>query len=129
MGGFKDKKILARVLEFIFSKNVRSQDAVFYFYRVARNSNGRDLAWKFLKDNWKMINERYNVGGHLMEHFVASFSHFTSGTRAKQLKEFFKKHPVPGVERTIQQVLERIYSNAAWVKRDRKNIELWLKSK
>lgn len=128
MGSFRDQKVLAQVLQFALSKKVRSQDAPSIYISVARNFYGRDLAWNFLKTNWQTINERYNIGGHLLEWFVAPFSRFTTKAQAKEYEQFFKKHPAPNVSRTIQQVLERINSNEAWIRRDKKNIESWLKN-
>ncbi len=129
LGSFKDKKILTRVLDFALSKHVRQQDAAFIFNSAARTFYGQDLAWKFLKANWKIIDSRYNVGGHLMKWFVGSFARFQTESAAKDYLNFFKTHQAPGVQRTIEQVAERIYSNAAWIKRDKKNIEQWLKNR
>jgi len=127
MGNFKDKKVLAQVLDFAMSKNVRLQDSPSIFIGVGRNFYGRDLAWKFLQKNWKKINANYNVGGHLLEWFVAPFSCFSTLEKAKEYEQFFKKNPAPSVSRTIKQVAERIKSNAAYVKREEKNIEKWVK--
>ncbi len=128
MGSFRDKKILSQVLDFAFSKKVRPQDTPSIFINVARNFYGRDLAWKFLKNNWKLINDRYNIGGHLLEYFVFPFSKFTTKKQAQDYQKFFKTHPAPSVSRTISQVLEKIYSNEAWIKRDGGNIKKWLES-
>ncbi len=129
LGHFKDKKILQEVLKFAFSKNIRAQDTPFMFIQVARNIFGRKLAWDYLKTNWDKINAQYNIGGHLLEYFVAPFSRFSTIEKAREIEEFFKKNPAPSIKRTINQVLERIYSNDAWVKRDKRNIEKWLKQK
>ncbi len=129
IGNFEDKKILANVLKFIFSEYVRRQDAAFIFNSVARTFYGRGLAWKFLKKNWKVIDQNYNVGGHLLEWFVAPFARFQTEADAKDYVQFFKTHHAPNVTRVIEQSLERILSNAAWIKRDKRNIEQWLKSR
>ena len=41
--------VLRKVLEFSLSDKVRSQDTVFIFQSVARNPNGRELAWEYFK--------------------------------------------------------------------------------
>ncbi len=128
LGSFKDKKILAQVLGFCFTKHVRSQDAAFIFNSVARNYYGRNLAWSYLKKNWVKIYEQYR-SGHLLEWFAAPFARFTTIEQAKEYEKFFKQHPAPMLNRTIQQVIERIYSNAFWIKRDKNNIKQWLKNK
>ncbi len=127
MGSFRDSAILKDVLEFALSDAVRPQDSPSIFIFAARNHFGRQEAWKFLKANWKGIYERYNIGGHLLEWFVTPFSRFATEAKAKEFEQFFKKHPAPNIARTIQQVTERIRSNAAWVKRDKNNIKKWVK--
>ena len=43
---------------------MRSQDAVFVIAAVASNPGdiGRNLAWKFLKENWAAMHKRYGGG-------------------------------------------------------------------
>ncbi len=126
LGSFQDKTVLKKVLEFALSKNVRAQDSPSVFIGVGRNFYGADLAWEFLKNNWDEILKRYNVGGHLLEWFIVPFGRFYTTAQAKDFKNFFKKHPTPNVSRAISQVLEKIYSNEAWIKRDGKNVGKWL---
>ena len=45
------------------------------------------------------------------------------------LQEFFAKRSVPAAERTIQQSLENIRLNAAWLARDSANVRTWLQSR
>lgn len=127
LGSFNDAKILKQVLEFSVSKNVRPQDSPSIFIHVARNPKGKELAWGFLKKHWAEIAAKYKEGGHLLEWFVAGFGSFDTAAAARDFESFFKKHPAPLVQRTIAQTVERIYANAAWKKRELKNIENWLK--
>lgn len=41
------------------SEVVLDQDAIDVIIHVARNPHGRDLAWKFFRDKWKILNARY----------------------------------------------------------------------
>ena len=41
-------------------------------------------------------------------------------------KKFFLKNEAPGAERTLEQSYEKITSNAAWLKDDKKLIKNWL---
>lgn len=43
------------------------------------------------------------------------------------VKGFFKANKITGIDRAVKQALERIRSNHEWLKRDRKDIEKWLK--
>lgn len=45
---------------------------------------------------------------------------------AQEVDEFFKNHKFPGTERTVQQSLETIRLNEAWLKRDEASIREFL---
>lgn len=126
LGQFKQEKILKKTLEFSMSDNVRAQDTAGIFYSCWSNKKGTVLAWKFTKENWATLSARYSASGHMLEHFVVPAAGFVTIKDAKDVASFFKKNPVPGAKRSIQQVLEKIYSNDAWFKRDGKHIERWL---
>ncbi|MEY2671781.1 MAG: hypothetical protein RL687_198, partial [Candidatus Parcubacteria bacterium] len=44
----------------------------------------------------------------------------------KNIKDFFAKNKAPGADRTIEQGLEKINSNIAWIKDDQKDLKKWL---
>lgn len=124
---FKDEKLIKRTLEYSFSKNVRAQDTPAVFSHVGDNRSGADLAWEFTKANWDEILERYGKGGHILPRMVKPAVVFTSKKKAEDIKKFFKTHEAPGAERAVEQVIEKIYSNADWLRRDKDKIKAWLK--
>jgi puromycin-sensitive aminopeptidase len=123
---FRDKTLLARTLMFTLSKNVRTQDAPFILGAIWQNSYGRDLAWKFVKHNWKELSRRYGEGGHFLSRLLSPLSSHIDTKDAKDAKVFFSKNEAPGADRTLQQAYERIYSNSAWLKADKASIKRWL---
>ncbi len=125
---FKDKVILQKVLDFAFTDQVKAQDSFKVVTFIAGNPHGRDLAWKKVKKEWGSIEKKFG-GGHLFTRFVKPFAVFTNTIDAKALETFFKKQNSQGLDRTIQQVLEQIKSNAEWKKRDLKKIEKFLKTR
>ncbi|KAG8229239.1 hypothetical protein J437_LFUL007925 [Ladona fulva] len=119
---------MKRVLEFAMSDEVRSQDTVFVIISVAMTKVGRELAWNFLQENWQVLMERYQ-GGFLIARLVKSTTeNFASEERAQELEAFFKEHPSPGTERTVQQSVETIRLNAEWLARDKDDIRAYLQS-
>ncbi len=126
MGSFKDKSILEKTLRFALSKNVRNQDAPFILSAVWTNKDGRDLTWKFIKDNWTIILKNFAEGGHFLSRLLSPLGNHTNINDLKDAKLFFKKNNAPGSERTLEQVYEKIQSNSAWWKDDKKDIENWL---
>ncbi|XP_008559136.1 puromycin-sensitive aminopeptidase isoform X1 [Microplitis demolitor] len=128
LGTIQDENLLSKVLDFSMSDKVRAQDTVFAIMSVAMNSKGRDLAWEFFKNNWKPLMNRYD-GGFLLSRLVKhTTENFVTEERAMEIEEFFKKNPTPGSERTVQQSMENIRLNAAWLARDQASIESFFKN-
>ncbi len=123
---FSDKTLLARTLTFTMSKSVRMQDAPFILGTVWSNSRGRDLTWQFVKHNWVKLLKIYGEGGHFLSRLISPLGTHTSMKDAKDIEKFFKKNNAPGAARTIEQSLEKIYSNASWLASDKTKIKKWL---
>ncbi len=127
LGNFQQKDLLQKTLDFAISDEVRRQDSVRMIASVSVNPYGNAVAWSFIKKNWKVFLERY-AGSREVAYLLEPMGISTSKEIAKDIAAFLKKNPAPGTERTVQQVLERIESNAAWLARDKKKIESFLRS-
>lgn len=126
LGAIKDETLLAKVLDFAMSDEVRAQDTVFAIMSVATTYKGRVMAWNFFKENWKALLDRYE-GGFLIARLVKfTTENFVTEECAKDVEEFFQTHPTPGTERTVQQSVESIRLNAAWLGRDKDSIKEYL---
>ncbi|XP_053994553.1 puromycin-sensitive aminopeptidase isoform X1 [Hylaeus volcanicus] len=126
LGAIKDETLLAEVLEFAMSDEVRAQDAVYAIMSVSMTYKGRIMAWDFFKRNWETLRDRYG-GGFLMSRLVKVITeNFVTEEQAKDVEEFFKDHPTPGTERTVQQSVESIRLNVAWLARDIESIKEYL---
>ena len=124
---FSDTDLLSQTLEYSLSPtHVRSQDTVLIITAVASNQNGRDMAWTFIKDNWAELDRRYGQGGFAVMRLVSITGGFTTHARADEVDQFFKDHPAPSAELTIQQSLERIRLNVQWLENNRKGMTDWL---
>jgi puromycin-sensitive aminopeptidase len=126
---FKDKGLLLKTLEFSLSQNVRNQDAPQIVTSVWSNSQGKDIAWSFVKDNWSTLLSRYGEGGHSLSRLLSAIGTHTNTKDLKDIQKFFTKNKAPGAERTIEQGIEKINSNIAWIKDEQKNITKWLTKK
>ena len=70
LGGVKQQSQIDRVLKFSISDEVRSQDGVGAIAAVAGSKAGRDMTWSFLKDNEKLLVDRYS-GSLLISRLVS----------------------------------------------------------
>lgn len=127
LGAILHPDLFQKVLTFAMSEEVRPQDTVFVLGGVSSGSLlGRRAAWKFLKDNWEELYNRYQ-GGFLISRLIKlTVDGFTGDKMAADVKSFFETHPAPAAERTIQQSCENILLNGAWLKRDAEAIQQYL---
>ncbi len=127
LGDFNNPKLLKLTCEFAFSKDVRTQDTIGIISSVGANPVGRDIWLNFIQKNWKTLVSRYGDGGHTLQRLVKAISGSAEEKHLKSFKKFFATHDAPGAKRAIQQVLERLEGNVAWLKRDKIKIDKFLK--
>ncbi|XP_067115221.1 puromycin-sensitive aminopeptidase isoform X1 [Osmerus mordax] len=127
LGAISAPDLIQKVLTFALSEEVRPQDTVSVIGGVAGSSkHGRKAAWKFVKDNWQELHNRYQ-GGFLISRLIKlSVDGFAIDKIAAEVKSFFESHHAPAAERTVQQCCENILLNAAWLKRDADDIHQYL---
>ena len=122
---FEDRALLEETLNRSLGDEVRVHDTVSVITMVAGNTQGRDLAWQFLKDNWAELDRRYGEGGFAIMRLVGIASAFTTLEMHDDVERFFTDNSAPGAARTISQSLERIRLNAAWLERNRDELVGW----
>ncbi len=127
LGSFKQSKQIESALRFALSKEVRLQDRNGIFNALLANAASRARTWKFMKEHWNALIADYGEGGHLLARLVKPLNHFVTKKDADDIKKFFTKHKAPAGERTVEQVLEHIYSNYEWYKRALPGIRKLLK--
>ena len=123
MSGFQDKKLLLKSLDFSQTSEVRSQNMRVPIMKVAANPYGDKVLWSWLKKNWKKLNKKVGHGNPLFNRIVASISSVADDSMEKEIKQFFKKNPTPGTERTQTQTLERIRINSKFLRSMRKEFK------
>ncbi len=127
----RDERLVQETLRRSLTDAVRSQDAVLVITSVAasRPSVGRDLAWSFVKDNWDELYRRYAESGFLIRRLVQIAQEFTTPEAVKDVERFFRGREAPEVRRAVQQAIEKIRVNAAWLKSNGKALERWFASR
>lgn len=126
LGDFSNPRILTLACKFAMSKHVRIQDTVSILSGIGANPLGRDIWWNFIQKNWKTLLSSYGKGGLTLGRAVKAIGVSAEEKHLKSFKKFFATHPAPGAKRAIDQVIERLEGNIAWLKRDRKIIEKFL---
>ena len=120
MCSFKDEKLLLKSLNFSQTSEVRSQNMQLPIMKVAANPYGKKILWPWLKTNWTKLNKKVGRGNPLFNRIVASISSIADDSMEKEIRQFFKKNPTPGTERTQEQTLERIRISSKFLRSMRK---------
>ncbi|KAL3500812.1 hypothetical protein ACH5RR_039905 [Cinchona calisaya] len=108
----RDPKTILEILNFLYSYEVQSKDAVF---GLGVSRNGSEIAWKWLKDNWELISETCGSEFLFSQFIGAVVSPFSSYEKAAEVEEFFTSHMKPCIATTLKHSIERIHINAKWV--------------
>ena len=108
MCNFKQKNLLLKTLALSLTPEVRSQNIRVPIMGVSANIYGSDILWPWLKNNWKKLVRRFGVGNPLANRIVASIGSVIDDKQEKDVRKFFKRMPLPGTERVIEQTLERV---------------------
>ena len=122
---FNQPELLQETLSRSLTDDVRSQDTITVVSAVASNIRGRQPAWDFVKENWPEFDRRYGGGGFGIMRLVSITNTFADMEHHQDVENFFQENPAPAAERTIRQALERISLNAAWLDRNRPELEAW----
>ena len=126
LGFFWDEKSIEKTLRFLLSDEVRLQDKPSIFGVLWSSPLGREMSWKFFRRNWFFFLKNYGEGSDILHRVISPIGTFTSVKRAQEIKAFFNTHKFSSAERTIEQAIERVNSNADWLRRDFKHLEKWL---
>lgn len=126
----RDRSLLTQLLSNSLNPSIiRSQDTVSVIASVAGNSFGRDLAWKFVKENWSTLNARYGSGGFSLSQLVSSTaSKFTTQAYMDDINAFYTANPIPAAQLDWQQAMEAIGTNIGWEATDLAATCTWLRN-
>ncbi|KAG9292135.1 hypothetical protein G9A89_005279 [Geosiphon pyriformis] len=128
LGFAQQPELIQRGLEFSISSEVRSQDIIYPFASFQSNRKSRKLLWEFVKTNWEPLQERYSKSLNLFGNVIkCSVDSFASHELADDVEAFFSDKDSKDFARPLHQSLETIRANTAWLKRDEKDVEDWLK--
>ncbi|XP_038896093.1 aminopeptidase M1-like isoform X2 [Benincasa hispida] len=108
-----DPDLLVEALDFLVSDEVREQDIVYGLAGIS--FQGRHRAWKWFKENWDPIFNKYGAN-FLLTNFVRDLiTPFCSNEEADEIEAFFATHPHEKVAMDLKQSLEQVRIKARWV--------------
>jgi len=121
---FEDPALAERSLHYSVDGKVRNQDAASQLAIALANSKTRELAWKFIQENWdKVMAQMTTATGAGL---VGSTGSFCSAQARDEVKAFFSTHPVPSSDRSQRRAIERIDGCAELRSLQEPNLNTWL---
>ena len=131
LGAVTDKDLIQKSLGLILSDDIESMDVRSFVARIAGSSLlGRQLAWKYLQDNFEAVYEKVNgsldvTSSRLAKLVSAVCSAFSSDERLKELEVFYSKYSKWIPSKVFQKTEESIRTNKAWMERNEQDVCEW----
>ncbi|XP_055459979.1 endoplasmic reticulum aminopeptidase 1 isoform X1 [Psammomys obesus] len=128
----QDPKKLQWLLDQSFKGEIiKTQEFPHILILIGRNAVGYPLAWKFLRENWNNLVQKFELGSPAIAHMVTGTTErFSTRARLQEVKEFFSSLKENGSQlRCVQQTIETIEENIRWMDKNLDKIIIWLQKK
>ena len=128
LGRVKDEKLIKRTLALPLSDDVKGQDVYLPIAGLRNDAAGTQALYGWMKDNWEAIQKKCPPGLSMLSSIVQMCtSGFTSEEQLKDVRAFFDGKSTKGFDRALEQSSDSIRAKAGWLKRDKADVEEWLK--
>jgi len=124
----RDAYLLSEYLQMaLYEKGVRRQDVATIIVQIARNRNGQQLAWDFMRLNWDVLYQRFALFS--LSNIVAGVTEsFSTSDKLAELESFIAANvgKLGSAERTAYQAVESTKANIAWRQANEQSVADWL---
>lgn len=108
---------------------IRTQDILSWYVHLLRNLKTRELAWKWLRENWKLIEEKFDGDKSYNDFPRYSGAILRTEKQLQEFKEFFDPlKSDPSLTRAIEMGEREIAGRVALIKRDKTAIDKFLQN-
>uniref|UniRef100_A0AC11ETG8 Endoplasmic reticulum aminopeptidase 2 n=1 Tax=Ovis aries TaxID=9940 RepID=A0AC11ETG8_SHEEP len=125
----KHQEKLMKLIELgMEGKVIKTQDLAALLFAIARNPEGQQLAWNFVKENWTHLLKKFDLGSFPIRMIVSgTTSHFSSKDELQEVELFFESLKAQGSHLDIFQIiLETISKNIKWLEKNLPTLRKWL---
>jgi aminopeptidase N/puromycin-sensitive aminopeptidase len=102
---FRDPKLIARAVDFVYSDQVRSQDLPGMAASLFFNPAAKQIGWSAAKSHWEMLNQKIPTA---IGAITGSTATFCDPAMKADVQDFFATHPAGAGERSLKRALEAI---------------------
>ncbi len=124
LSSFRTRGEVARTLDALLTPEIPTQDVAFLLMRLFGNPTGREDAWRFLRRRWAALRKR--IPPLMLARLVEATPALRTPRHAREVRHFFRQHPLPEAARALRQALERFRLNAELRRRTATAVARWL---
>ncbi|KAG0227531.1 hypothetical protein BGX31_006916 [Mortierella sp. GBA43] len=127
LGFVQQPELIAEVQALAISEHVRPQDIFYVLAGLAANHASRRLTWEWVKANWTTLANRYKSSMSMLGACVKyPLAQSSDTSLIKDVKEFFEDKDTKDFQRALDQAVEGLNVNSAWVQREQLGLSEWL---
>ncbi len=120
LANFRQPDLFARTLNMTLDGEVRTQNAPYLMRSLLMNTEGRELAWQFLRERWGDMLEKWPDVS--IVRMCEGITALVTPELEAQVNTFFTAHPVPNAGKMMDQHLERLRVAVACQHREAENL-------
>ena len=124
LASFRTPATLERTLAAIGTPEIPTQDVAFILMRLLSNPPVREEAWRFMKRRWTALRKR--IPPLMISRLVEATPALAAPRYAREVRDFFRAHPVPEAARAVKQALEVFRLNTDLRRRTAPALVRWL---
>ncbi|KAJ2910513.1 hypothetical protein GGI21_000806, partial [Coemansia aciculifera] len=129
LGFTTDPVLVDELLKFALTDSVRNQDVHQAIVAINTYGANRGRLWQWYQDNYDLLVSRYRASMNYMGILVRlSIAEFVGEDKVQEVGRYFAIRDTAKFQRVVDQSLEKIRSNTAWLARDQSEVEDWLAS-
>jgi aminopeptidase N/puromycin-sensitive aminopeptidase len=123
---FRDPKLVARAVDYVFGNSIRSQDIPWMTSRLLSNPAARGATWAAVKQHWPMLTEKVPTSLHTI---LGALGGFCDRSARDDVAAFFAKNPPGEGERALRRSIEAIDTCIAFRAAQEPALARWLATK
>jgi puromycin-sensitive aminopeptidase len=124
LASFRNEEAITDTLAATLTPDIPTQDVAFILMRLLANPAGQRASWTFLTKKWTPLRKR--MPPLMLARLVEATPSLREPRYAREVRDFFKAHPLPEAARALRQALEVFRLNAELRKRATPGLERWL---
>ena len=125
LAAFRSRGGIRETLRASLTSEIPTQDVGFVLIRLLANPDAGAETWAFLTRRWRAIRKR--VPPLMISRLVEATPSLREPRYAREIRSFFRSHPIPEASRALKQAFEVFRLNAELRRRTAGELDRWLR--